>query len=78
MDYKLSGPIDRFLKVKTQDGNPDNLIPNQIPSLGMAIPETFPIPREPSCVNLGILIPRPMFNPASGSADRPHYSEHPA
>eukprot|EP00972_Heterocapsa_arctica_P020101 2967369-Heterocapsa_arctica.AAC.1 len=54
------------------------LIPNQIPSLGMAIPRTIPIPREPSCVNPGIFIPRAMFNPASGSADRPHYSEHPA
>eukprot|EP00972_Heterocapsa_arctica_P072371 10690306-Heterocapsa_arctica.AAC.1 len=38
MDYRLSGPIDRFLKFETQDGNHANLIQNQIPSLGMAIP----------------------------------------
>eukprot|EP00972_Heterocapsa_arctica_P102760 15147754-Heterocapsa_arctica.AAC.1 len=64
MDNKLSGPIDRLLNLKTQDGNPANLIPNQIPSLGMAIPGTVLIPREPSC-HPASFIPRAMTNPAS-------------
>eukprot|EP00972_Heterocapsa_arctica_P038402 5656190-Heterocapsa_arctica.AAC.1 len=45
-DNKLSGPIDRFIKFKMQDGNPADLIPKQLPSLGVAIPGTIPIPRE--------------------------------
>eukprot|EP00972_Heterocapsa_arctica_P095390 14068723-Heterocapsa_arctica.AAC.1 len=75
-----SGTIERMFSSQSQNGNPFENIPHRISKLGMTIPGTACIPaqRSSSFDNPGRFIPRAMDKPAAGSADRPHYSEHPA
>eukprot|EP00972_Heterocapsa_arctica_P039891 5875547-Heterocapsa_arctica.AAC.1 len=62
-----------------KDDNPVDFIPNPIPTLGIAIPGVEPIPTHHSGDKSGKFIPPATITyPASGSADRPRYSEHPA
>eukprot|EP00972_Heterocapsa_arctica_P037996 5592568-Heterocapsa_arctica.AAC.1 len=63
-----------------QDDNPDDFIPNPIPTLGSAIPGVEPIPPHHPGDRSGdsFIPPASITDPVSGSADRPRYSEHTA
>eukprot|EP00972_Heterocapsa_arctica_P070920 10478138-Heterocapsa_arctica.AAC.1 len=75
-----SGSIDRFIKFRAKNDNPDEEhFPISIPPLGSAIPGFEFIAPNLSGDRSGTFIqPGMITDPASGSADRPRYSEHPA
>eukprot|EP00972_Heterocapsa_arctica_P049953 7346424-Heterocapsa_arctica.AAC.1 len=77
---RSSGSIDILFKSRTTYDNPDeDVVPSSIPAAGDAIPGSDLIPDLPPGDSHDCFIPSEAMDiPASGSADRPHYSEHPA
>eukprot|EP00972_Heterocapsa_arctica_P005973 878973-Heterocapsa_arctica.AAC.1 len=75
-----SGSIDIFIKFRAKDDNPDeDVIPSAIPTTGAANPGSEFIPAHSPGDKSDNFIPSELMTiPASGSADRPRYSEHPA